>query len=101
MAIYDALFCPQNFIMIYESVILMRYKTNHLQRAPRQSISHHVFDNGSELGHSLKLNALICKYTLADEQRRDTLSSYFDVWKNKAMVLRWINALPVLHLCEE
>lgn len=73
--------------MIYESQILMRWKTNQLQRVSRRRIRHHVFDAASELGHSFKLKDLICKYTLADAER-GAACSYVDVWKEKAAELR-------------
>lgn len=56
----------------YESLILMQQKTNHLQQVSRQSIRHHVFDTTYGLGHSFKLKALICKYTLADKKKDNT-----------------------------
>lgn len=71
--------------MIYESLILMQWKTNQLQRVPGRRIRHHVFDTASELGHSSKLKDLICKYTLAHTKRA---SSYFDILKNKGAALR-------------
>lgn len=77
----------RSFIMIYESQILMQWKTNQLQRVSRRRIRHHVFDAASELGHSFKLKDLICKYTLADT-KRGAACSYFDVWKEKAAALR-------------
>lgn len=73
--------------MIYESLILMQWKTNPLQRVSGRRIRHHVFDTASELGHSSKLKDLICKYTLA-HTKRDAASSYFDIWRNKGAALR-------------
>lgn len=76
-----------SFIMIYESQILMRWKTNQLQRACGRRIRHHAFDAASELGHSFKLKDLICKYTLADTKRGAACSDV-DVWKEKDAELR-------------
>lgn len=73
--------------MIYESQILMRWKTNQLQRVSRQRIRHHVFDAASQLDHSFKLKDLICKYTLADT-KGGAACPYFDVWTEKAAALR-------------
>lgn len=72
LAINEALSQQHHFIMIYESLILMQQKTNHLQQVSRQSIRHHVFDTTYGLGHSFKLKALICKYTLADKKKDNT-----------------------------
>lgn len=71
--------------MIYESQILMQWKTNRLRRVSGRRIRHHVFDAASELGHSFKLKDLICKHALTDAGGGGACSR-LDVWKNEAQV---------------